>query len=577
MSTSSRRVRAPRVLVIGLDGATLTLVRPLVAAGRLPNLSRLMREGAHGPLESIIPAHTGAAWPSMISGRNPGKHGLFDFERMDVSSYACLDGFATSETLVGRTLFDLASASAMRVAALRVPMTYPTWPVNGVMSSGYPAPPRSDRYAYPETLAAVLPPVAFLIHGRTPDLTLANLQREMEVLTTAACQILAADHYDLFMLVYQQPDQAHHLFWRYVDPASPLYTEAAAAVYGDLIAQCYVSVDSAIGRLLTYVDDNTLILVVSDHGAERAPDTYFETNAWLRGLGLLAPSAHQGVQSRMQGIYNLRHAIPKDMRRLARRWLIGSASTAARSKLGRISHGTASINWAQTVAYWFPVHQQMEGIALNVRGRQPEGIVEPGEEYTRLRERLIDELRTLRQPDSDSPLVVEIHRRAEAFWGMYAERAPDLLYRLAPGFQSHNSLEGPLFARVPPTALERHSAWHDRTGLIMARGPSIAAGTTVDGASLLDIAPTVLRALGLPLSSDLDGQPLEAVVGAPSGPNSGSTVEDALSIAELDAAHDRFLAATDAIGRQSEHTPAVSLSSEEEESIRHRLRSLGYL
>lgn len=564
---SSVAARAPRVLVIGLDGATLTWLRPLAEQGRLPTLARLMREGGHGPLASIIPAHTGAAWPSMITGRNPGKHGLFDFERMDVANYACLDGFATSETLVGRTIFDVASASGQRVAALRVPMTYPTWPINGVMASGYPAPPRTDRYAYPATLASLLPPVAFKIHGRTPDITLANLQREIVTLTSAACQLLAADRYDLCMLVYQQPDQAHHLFWRYADPASPLYTDEAAAAYGDLIAQCYISVDNAIARLLEYTSDDTLILVVSDHGAERAPATYFQTNSWLRELGLLAPAAEPVLHARARNLFDLRHVVPKDLRRAARRWLLGSGNERLRSTVGRLSQGTTALDWGRTSAYWFPVHQQMEGIAINLRGRQPRGIVEPGAEYEALRERLIGELRALRQPGSQDALVVEVHRREEAFSGPYTERAPDVLYRLAPGYQSHNDLNGSLFTRVPAHALERHSAWHDRAGIVVAHGPGIAPGAALEDARLLDIAPTVLTALGLPCPAECDGHALPAIVGAGSHPHEQPETA-------ADASPDRGASAS---AERAPQPAAVSLSDEEEENIRNRLQALGYL
>ena len=577
MTGGSAAANAPRVLVIGLDGATFTWLRPLAASGRLPTLSALMASGASGCLESIIPPHTGPAWPSMITGRNPGKHGIFYFERYDVASYGCLDGFSTSEPLVGRTIFDIASASGMRVAALRVPMTYPAWPVNGVMASGYPSPGETDRYAYPRTLTRVLPPMtAVRIHGSTPEATLSHLEREIDVLTTAACQLLAGDHFDLFMMVYQQPDQAHHFFWRYADPASPLYTQGDAAAYGDLIARCYEAVDASLARVLEFAGDETLVLVVSDHGAECAPSTYFQTNRWLRSLGLLT-ATRRASEKRLQSLFDLRHKLPKDTRLAMRRIVVGSHITPLRTTLNLLSQDTLGIDWGRTAVYRFPVTEQMEGLAINLRGRQPQGTIAPGAEYEELRERLMQELRQLRQPGTDQPLVTEIYRREEVFWGPHAHRAPDLLYRLATGFESRGEVDGPQFTQVPAVALERHNAWHDRAGVLIGRGPGIAAGQHLDGAHLLDIAPTILRALGLTVAPDMDGTPLEAVL---SHEPAQHPTEAAMWHALERANHDPGAAVVAPLvgeGRTSESGAEDQLSQDEEASIRIRLQALGYL
>ncbi|HEV7128364.1 MAG TPA: alkaline phosphatase family protein [Ktedonobacterales bacterium] len=572
MSATSRNGRAPRVLVIGLDGATFRWITPLVESGRLPTLARLMREGASGPLESIIPPHTGPAWPSMITGRNPGKHGIFYFEKYDVAKYACLDGIATAEPLVGRTIFDIASAGGQRVAALRVPMTFPAWPVNGVMASGYPAPGETDRYAYPTTLASVLPPMAAIrIHGNTPEGTFTHMQREIEVLTTAACQLLTTDQYDLFMVVYQQTDQAHHFFWRYVDPASPLYQEREAKLYGDLIARCYEAVDAAAARLLEFAGDETLVLLVSDHGAECAPATYFQTNRWLADIDLLHATPH-AAEAGLRRLFDLRHAVSKDLRVKVRKLVMRSSVNGLRSVVNLLGQDSLGIDWSRTAAYRFPVTEQMEGIAINLRGRQPQGIVEPGTEYEQLLERLTKELGRLREPGTDRPLVVEVHRRDEVFWGPHAHRAPDLFYRLAPGFESRGEVTGPRFTPVPAVALERHNAWHDRAGVLMARGPAVVARKRIVGAHLLDIAPTILRTLGLPLSGELDGTPLQACLGT-------VTPTDADLPLPVDRMESAFAADADRSPEDNIPLPvsASQLSDEEEESIKGRLRALGYL
>ncbi|MFI5271430.1 MAG: alkaline phosphatase family protein [Ktedonobacterales bacterium] len=574
MYRNAPRERAPRVMIIGLDGATFTWLRPLIANGRLPHLGNLLHTGASGELTSIIPPHTGPAWPSMVTGRNPGKHGVFYFERYNVASYDCLDGFTTSETLVGRTIFDSASVAGLRVAALRVPMTYPVWQINGVMTSGFPAPADPDRSAYPRSVGKVLPPMGKpRVYGGTPESNFAFLTREIETLTNAACAFLASDDFDLFMAVYQQTDQAHHFFWHFSDPSSPLYSAPDAEQYGDLIPRVYAAVDAAVGKLLEYAGDETLVLVVSDHGAECAPHTYFQVNQWLRTLGLLHLTEPSRSVEGMRALFEGRHLIPKDIRRIARRIVVGTHFGPVRSIYERMSQGTETIDWGRTDVYRFPVTEQMEGLALNVVGRQPQGTIQPGAAYEELRERVIAALRALRVPGSDEPLVTEVYRREEVFSGPHSVRAPDVLYRLAAGYESRGSITDPLFIPVPPIALSRHSAWHDRAGVLLARGAGIAAGTRLTDAHLLDIAPTVLRALGLPLSADLDGHPLQSLLFAGSAERDGAP----------HAAGERGEAAR-AAGEQradgdAEREPAhaTALSSEEEEGIRERLEALGYL
>lgn len=576
MTGGSTTARAPRVLVIGLDGATFTWLRPLAASHRLPTLCALMESGASGTLESIIPPHTGPAWPSMITGRNPGKHGIFYFERYDVSSYACLDGFSTSEPLVGQTIFDIASEAGLRVAALRVPMTFPAWPVNGVMASGYPSPGETDRYAYPRALTKTLPPMAAVrIVGSSPEDTHAHLLREIEVLTTAACQLLASESYDLFMLVYQQPDQAHHFFWRYTDPASPLYNQRDAALYGDLIAQCYEAVDAALARVLAYAGDDTLVLVVSDHGAECAPATYFQVNRWLRDINLLT-TTQRATRKSLRTVFNLRHLISKDVRVALRRMIVGSQFMLPRTMLSHLSQDTLGIDWERTAVYRFPVTEQMEGLAINLRGRQPQGIIEPGADYEALRDRLAHELRQLRQPGTNIPLVTEVYRREEVFWGPKAHLAPDLLYRLAPGYESRGEVDGPQFTSVPTVALERHNGWHDRAGVLIARGPDVPPGQQFDDAHLLGIAPTILRALGIATPPDMDGSsllPLRTSAPRPTEvaaemPQDRSELADEARMAPVPQAHDE---------RATVEGQNHALTSNEEESIRRRLQALGYL
>ncbi|MFI5271431.1 MAG: alkaline phosphatase family protein [Ktedonobacterales bacterium] len=116
-----------RVLVVGFDGATWDLITPLVEAGRLPTLGRLLGEGSSSVLRSIIPSHTAPAWSTMVTGVNPGWHGITGFEQIALNDYGCRGDVTHSRVLAGQTWFDILGQMGLRVAAIRVPMTYPAW------------------------------------------------------------------------------------------------------------------------------------------------------------------------------------------------------------------------------------------------------------------------------------------------------------------------------------------------------------------------------------------------------------------------------------------------------------------
>src|SRR5262245_19532200 len=125
----------PRVFVLGLDGATFSLIRPWAQAGHLPALQRVLASGASAILNSTFPPKTASAWLSLVTGLNPGQHGVFDFINYDVRSYSFFEKQMVKggPRAQGRTLWDAVGQQGGKVAAIGVPMTYPVWPVNGVM------------------------------------------------------------------------------------------------------------------------------------------------------------------------------------------------------------------------------------------------------------------------------------------------------------------------------------------------------------------------------------------------------------------------------------------------------------
>lgn len=561
-ASQEKAMPAPRVLIIGMDGATFRVIDPLIEEGKLPHLARLLRGGLRANLLSTIPYHTSAAWPTFLTGLHPGSHGIFNFDEMSAGGYGAGARLVTSAAIAGRTFLDVAGKAGLRVAAVRIPMTYPAWPVNGALVSGYPSPERG-AYVYPRAMAERVPGMRDPSDAPDPDARARLLLDEVSRTTEIACHILATDHPDLCAVVYQQSDVAHHWFWRYMDPASPAYSPDEAARYGDVIARVYAAIDEGIGALLRHADAATRVMVLSDHGGTLGPSQQFHINAWLAAEGLLArrePSAAAKAYALRR--YVLPPAARARLKRIVNRVLPRTAADAAEL----LYFNLQDVAWERTQAFRFAVTAEVEGIRLNVAGRERHGIVAPGAEQDALRERLIARLAALRAPLDGAPLVRAIYRREELYTGERAGGAPDLILLLHPAYRGGRELNGPLFSAVPMDELRRnHGGWHEPEGILIAHGPGIAHGT-LESARLLDMAPTVLGMVGLPAAPWMEGAALREVAGA--------TIAPLASVASRSQVRDEPVpTATSANASRA----AVPLTPDEEESVRERLRSLGYL
>ncbi|MGH7788430.1 MAG: alkaline phosphatase family protein, partial [Candidatus Binatia bacterium] len=292
------------LLILGLDGATLDLVEPWVADGTLPNLGRVLAEGAWGPLASTVPAATFPSWTSFMTGVNPGRHGIFDFTRRDGGAYAVR--FVNSTFRKAPTIWRLLSDAGRRVSVLGLPGTYPPEAINGYMISGFDTPvtTRADAsFVHPPEFADEVAEAGGFPFADFQEFSLGpgwhaqalqSLCDGIERKTALAERVLARAPWDCFMLLFGESDTAAHHFWGLHDPASPRHDAAGAAVLGNPLRTVYAALDEAIGRLRRRVPDAT-VLVVSDHGFGGSGTTGLHLNRWLAQEGLLsfAPRARR--------------------------------------------------------------------------------------------------------------------------------------------------------------------------------------------------------------------------------------------------------------------------------------------
>src|SRR5581483_2441847 len=260
-----------RVIVIGLDGATWDVLNPLLRDGKMPNLQKLLERSARGVLMSSIPPVTAAAWTCFSTGKNPGKHGLVDFIYFPEHGYRVT--IANSTTREAATLWNLLSDRGMRVGVVSVPMTYPPEKVNGVMVTDMMTPNANVQYTYPaelkqELLDKVGPFVITPGEGENPSRPLAYLDKvraDVQASADYALYLLRQEPYDFFMYVFGVVDVLQHQYWYLLEADPAALSEQDRAIREKVLA-IFTQVDAGVGEMVKGADENTLIVLMSDHG-----------------------------------------------------------------------------------------------------------------------------------------------------------------------------------------------------------------------------------------------------------------------------------------------------------------------
>lgn len=548
-----------RVLILGLDGAPWRLLDPWLAEGKLPNLARLIAGGARGPLRSSIPYVTAAAWVSCVTGKNPGKHGIFDFALRRPDGY---DVDVVNSTRVrARPLWSILSDAGLRVGLVNVPVTYPPQPLNGALVTCMLTPSLQSRFTYPDSLReellaqapgyAIEPMTASSDRARTKAELAQNLARVVEARAQATRWLMERlGNWDFFMTVFTEPDRLMTYCWDDFDARHPQHDPASARRYGGLFLEHYTQLDAVVGRFVDEWQDRATIIVMSDHGFAGV-HRFFYPNVWLYENGYLAlkPSARPSLLARARSAarrLGVAHGAKKLATALFPAW---GFTTGARSQ-----DFLSMVDWSRTRAYWGADN----GLSINLKGRQPQGIVEAGE-YEALRSELIERWGDLRDPASGELAVEAVYRREEIYSGPHVEMSPDLrvVWKEYPEQGKTYFAAGELWSTAAWGAAGQ-TGDHTPVGVLIAGGRHVKGGGQVEGANIVDIAPTVLYALGQPIPADMDGRVLH----------------------ELFAA-DMPAAAPQRVGAQATQldapTEAVAYSADEQKQIEERLRALGYL
>jgi predicted AlkP superfamily phosphohydrolase/phosphomutase len=555
-----------KIFVIGLDGATIDLIKPWVDEGFLPNLGQFMKDGVHGDLASTIHPLTAPAWTSFMTGKNPGKHGVFDFIMRKDNAYEMK--LVDSTIRDQNTLWKILSEENLRVGVMNIPLNYPPQEVNGWLISWMDAPGVDGTFTYPESLAGeirdnvgeYIMTVSFHV---SLEEYIGQINRMIENRSEVTRYLMDAHPWDFMITLFSATDYVQHAFWKFMDKTHPGYTEEGASKFGDVICDVYRKIDSELGLILDKLDDSTKVFIMSDHGAGPLRKVV-NLNKWLEINGYLTFKGGEkgggGIQERFRkGLLNLfttfKRRLPASIKASLKRNL-----PDVRDKLESYLFAS-SIDWRRTRAFSLGAYGN---ISLNVRGREPDGIVEEGSERETLLSEISEKLLELKNPDSGEPVVEKVHRREELYSGRFTARAPDLIVQWTDyayhSRQRFGETESTLFldAQAMPLSQLEMNGFHRLNGVFMARGQGIRKDVEIKGASIVDLAPTILYILGLPIPDKMDGKVLTDIF-----------TEDyqgtkTLRFTEQETVED------DAGG---EHL----YSDDEEDTVKERLRGLGYI
>jgi predicted AlkP superfamily phosphohydrolase/phosphomutase len=500
----------PRVLVIGLDGATFDVLSPLARAGRLPALSALIARGTSAPLRSTFPPVTAPAWASFMTGKNPGRHGIYEFLYRQSDGYG--DMPVNASLLKAETLWSILSRHGKSLGVINVPLTYPPQPVNGFVLGDFLAPPGVADFAFPPSLlqeveARYGPYPRYhrqVYHRGNVAQVLGELYSIHAYHAGVGLDLIRQPDWDFFMIHFAGIDRLQHELWHVFDPAHPAYNRREAADFGERTLAFFTEVDKTVRALTDATDGDTDVIVMSDH-VFGPIHRFVNMNAWLMEHGYLR--LKDNPLTRLKYALFRAGLTPAMAYRLAMYFGMANLRLAQgmnkrQTMLHQVDHfflSLSDVDWERTQAYSRGNYGQ---IFLNRKGREPHGTVDPAH-CDSLRQRIVEDLKRLQDPFTGNCIVEKIFSRDEIYQGDHLRQASDIGFLLAEG---HKALGTLAFASnaVVESAFG-NSGDHRMDGIFIMAGPHVRKGHHLDQACIVDVAPTILYLPGLPVEESMDG------------------------------------------------------------------------
>ena len=505
-----------KVMAIGLDSATPVLIERWVEEGKLPVFKRLMKTGSYGRLTSTIPALTPPAWTTSMTGVNPGKHNLYDFFCIQADNKKKIVNAGDKRS---KAIWNLLDDHGRRSIIINLPITYPAETFNGVMITGMPTPTVKKGFVSPEHLKEF---VLGLTGGKQLAVDIHHLLRgdktaflkDLEAVTDRISRIamhfMENEDWDFFMVVFDDLDRIQHTFWHYMDPAHPLYNQAEARQYQDAILTFHQFLEQQIEKLLSCIDDDTMVIIFSDHGMGPVYRNFYinrflEEQGWLKvKKQFIKPKEIlQFLGLSQKRIRLFLSAI--GLRTMARQILPESIKTYIKKHFPaeelelEFFDWSKILEWDETKAYL--CSRTGQGILINKDNVK---------DYEAFRDEIIQALKELKDPETGRYAVKRVYKKEEVYHGPYTEQGPDIIIEPADTFELQEKLSEKVFENVINSQVPI-SANHVKEGILIVRGgPNLQQGQ-IFAPDIVDITPTILYYLGYPIPSEMDGKVMTEV------------------------------------------------------------------
>jgi len=457
--------QSKKVALIGLHGLNLDLV--FQWKSELHNLNSAMNHGIFGKVKSTIPPTTPLAWSCILCGKNPGHFGFWDYTYRNDYQYGQpmkVSSIVRDERV--QCLYNILPAHGKKMAMINVPVTYPPPKIsNGYCISSSSASDIEKQYTAPDSLIKEIKKITgkYITDVSTSTMDLQQVEKEKAIKKIYKMDkqrfdltkfFLKDKNCDLVFTVITGTGRISHLVYRYIDTNH---------THKDVVKNHYKLCDENIGEILSLVDKNTSIIITGDYGIQRS-DGRINVNEWL---------IHKGYMT------------------------LKTRSTQSIPLL------QADIDWNRTMAWATGCFGQ---VYLNVKGREPQGIVDPYD-YDKVLDELGDKIKRITSEDGRK-LDIKVYKRKESHPGEYSRFGPDLFICFENYHWNTNDHIGSNSIYSNETPESPVDVSHAPYSFFAITGPGVPTTGEVSNAELLDLAPTLLHLLGVPIPSEMEGKVL---------------------------------------------------------------------
>lgn len=513
---SNGAANVSRQLIVGLDAMEWSLVEKWASQGKLPTFRKLIEQGARAELSTTAAQLPDTVWACIYTGTNPGKFEKFFYVQYDAKTMGLRN--VPDDAIHGKPFWDLLSDAGLRVGIGDVPKFPLSRSINGFQFTNWGAhATKTARVSYPPDLIRELDarlgrhPVGDCDKFDAKPESLRELRKRVldgvRAHGEAFRWLMREQQWDLFFAGFSAAHCIGHHFWHGVDPSHPRHEESVSDDFAGTMEEVYRAMDREIGEMLALVDPATRVMIVSGHGM--GPIFHASWNLPemldLWGYGTKPASRISAAEKPNKAKVNpwriLKMVVP------------GPVQYAIKDRLPKFAQDQLLFlwyrggkNWKGCRAFAIPNNDSVGAIRVSVKGRDRDGIVDPGD-YEAVCRDIADALYELKDKEGGRQLVKQVTLTHQAFHGPFLEQLPDLTVLWDQSF-AWNTVYSPRFGTLEIKQQDSRTGGHSSHGFVLMTGPDIPSGLELPGASIYDIAPTVLKAANVPIPENMDGRPL---------------------------------------------------------------------